>query len=82
MTWNIWTIKSRTLRAIVAWLFAALAAVVVLVALPFALVFILIGGAYQGVRGAVDGTAAAWRSYEWRELAGMWKRAATGKEAV
>ena len=75
MTWNIWNIKSRTLRAIVAWLFAALAAVVVLVALVPALVWL-------AVTGVVTGLRYAWNDNDWRELAGYWRKAATGKEAV
>lgn len=77
-TFNIWNIRSRALRAIVAWLFAALAAVVVLVALPFALVWLAIAGVAAGLQ-------AGWRNLadrEWRDLFAAWKRAATGKEAV
>ena len=77
-TWNIWDIPHPILRAIVAWLFAALAAVVVLVALPVAIVWLAIAG-------VVAGLVAGWRNLtdrEWRELGAAFWAAATGKEAV
>jgi hypothetical protein len=72
--WNIWNIRSKTLRAIVAWLFAALVAVVVLVALPVALVWLAAAGIWGGMHYLVpflrDDVATP-----------LW-RAATGRESV
>ena len=76
MTWNIWNIKSKALRAIVAWLFAGLGAVIVLAALVPALVWLAIAGAIGGLR-------ELWGNSAWRtEVFAPWWRAATGKEAV
>lgn len=74
MTWNIWKIRNRYLRAAVAWLLAGLAGVVVLVALPFVLVACAVAGAGELVR--------AMRSDDWGWIRATFWRAATGKEAV
>lgn len=73
--WNIWNIRSRTLRALASWAFAAIVAVLVLVALPFAIVWLAVGG-------VIDGARALWADYEWRDLAKHWWRAATGKKVA
>lgn len=72
MTFNIWDIKSRPLRVVVTWLIAALTAVVVLIALPFALVWLAGAGVWAALR-------TAWADYEWRELGQWFWAAATGK---
>lgn len=77
MNWNIWNIKSRALRAIVAWLFAGSAAVVVLLALPVALVWCVGAGAWAEGRAFFGGLTRGWGSAP----SSMW-RAMTGKEAV
>ncbi|UXN70868.1 hypothetical protein N8A98_06690 [Devosia neptuniae] len=71
----IWNIKSKTLRAIVAWLFAGLAAVVVLALLPVAIVWLAAAGIAAGLRAAVA-------DKEWWSLFKPWWAAARGKEAV
>lgn len=72
---NIWNIKSKALRAIVAWLFAGFVAIVVLLALPVALVWLAAAGVWGGVE-------VLCRDKEARSIRRMWWRAATGKEAV
>lgn len=71
---NIWDIRNKTLRAIASWILAALAAVIVLLLLPFALVGLAITGVIEGAR-TVD-----WAG--WRELVQHWWAAATGKEVA
>lgn len=71
---NIWNIKSKALRAIVAWLFAGLAAVIVLALLVPAVVVIAVGATIGLVRLHLP----LWRD----EVFAPWWRAATGKEAV
>lgn len=75
MTFNIWNIKSRTLRSIIAWLAVGITAVLVLTALPFAMVWL-------AVVGVIDGVRAIWADNDWRDLAGDWWRAATGKKVA
>lgn len=74
---NIWSIKSKALRAIVAWLAAGLAAVVVLVALPFVLAFLVVHGTLVGIKDFWRGLTKGWG-----DAPSAWWRAATGKEAV
>jgi len=69
---NIWSIKSKSIRAAVAWLIAGVGAVLVLVAMPIALACLAAAGVWGGV-------TALWRCRT--DIAPLW-RAMTGREAV
>jgi hypothetical protein len=79
MTWNIWRIKNRWLRAAFMWLVAAALAALCLAVAPIAI-------AVLAVIGAASGLAGFFRSFrdgasEWRDIFGTAWAAMTGQDA-
>ena len=76
MTWNIWHVKNRWLRAALMWLAVALLAALCLVAAPIAIVVLAVIGAASGVRELFR----TLRGGEWQEIFRVAWAALTAKD--